>query len=252
MRRTGVPTREDPLIFDADTPLWLIQLQVLPQLGVALLLSMAIGLERQLRSKQAGVRTHALVGLGSCLFMLVSKYGFTDLMGDAGIGIDPTRVAAQIVSGIGFLGAGIIVFRSDAVRGLTTAASIWLTAAVGMAAGGRLFILAAVVVGAHFFVVAVGPRLSRLRRVRGRSELSVTYADGRGLLRDVAATITSHQWRIARLRTGTRATEPGSVVVFVTTEGRGDPAVLLDAISAIGGVTAVEWVVDDAPTEDDD
>jgi len=219
---------------------------------VALLLSMAIGLERQLRSKQAGVRTHALVGLGSCLFMLVSKFGFTDLMGDAGIGVDPTRIAAQIVSGIGFLGAGIIVFRSDAVRGLTTAASIWLTAAVGMAAGGKLFILAALVVAAHFFVVAIGPRFSRLRRARGQSELSVQYVDGRGLLREIVEVITSHQWRIARLRTGKNIAEPGSVVVYVTTEGRGDPAVLLDAISGIGGVGSVDWLDDDGGGDESD
>ena len=117
--------------FDLSSSLWLAQLQLLPGLVVALILSMAIGLERQFRGKQAGVRTHALVGIGSALFMMVSKYGFNDLLGDPGIGLDPSRVAAQIVSGIGFLGAGIIVFRSDAVRGLTTAASIWLTAAVG-------------------------------------------------------------------------------------------------------------------------
>ncbi len=170
---------------ELSSSFWLAQLQLLPDLGVALILSMVIGLEPQFRRKQAGVRTHALVGIGSALFLLVSKYGFSDLLGDPGIGLDPSRVAAQIVSGIGILGAGIIVVRSEAVRGLTTAASIWLIAAVGMACGGGLFILAVAVTAGHFLVVFVGPRLSRLRRRTGRLERWVEYRDGAGLLRDI-------------------------------------------------------------------
>ena len=105
------------------------------ELGVALLLSGAIGLEREIRQKDAGMRTHILVGVGAALFMLVSKYGFTDVLEKGLIVLDPSRMAAQIVSGIGFLGAGLIFVRRDAVRGLTTAAAIWVTAAVGSAAG---------------------------------------------------------------------------------------------------------------------
>ncbi|WP_152361988.1 MgtC/SapB family protein [Microlunatus speluncae] len=234
---------------DLSSSLWLAQVQLLPHLGVALILSMVIGLERQFRGKQAGVRTHALVGIGSALFMLVSKYGFSDLLGDPGIGLDPSRVAAQIVSGIGFLGAGIIVFRSDAVRGLTTAASIWLTAAVGMACGGGLFILALAVTASHFLVVFVGPRLSRLRRRTQRSELWVEYRDGAGLLRDIVAVITDHQWRIAQLRTAGHRTDPGYVGVYLTAEGRHDGAALLDAVSRVSGVRAVEWRDDDENEE---
>lgn len=236
-----------------DRSLWLLQLQMLPELGAALLLSMAIGLERQLRSKQAGVRTHALVGIGSALFMLVSKYGFQDMIGQPDISIDPTRVAAQIVSGIGFLGAGIIVFRADAVRGLTTAASIWLTAAIGMACGGQLFLLALVVTLCHFLVIIVGPRLNLLRRQTSRSELVIEYLDGRGLLRDILEVITAQRWQIARLRTSRRRTVPDYVSVFVTTNGTADAAVLLDAVAAIDGVRSVEWVSDaelDDPTDD--
>src|SRR4029453_7366990 len=107
------------------------------QLAVAFALSSLIGLEREVRQRSAGLRTHALVGVAWALIMLVSKYGFTDVLGDDVV-LDPSRVAAQIVSGIGFIGAGLIFVRRDAVRGLTTAATIWLTAAVGMAAGGGL------------------------------------------------------------------------------------------------------------------
>jgi putative Mg2+ transporter-C (MgtC) family protein len=102
---------------------------------LALVLSTLIGLEREIRQKNAGLRTHTLVGLGSALFMLISKYGFTDVLVTGRIILDPSRVAAQIVSGIGFIGAGLIFVRRDSVRGLTTAAGIWVTAAIGAAAG---------------------------------------------------------------------------------------------------------------------
>jgi putative Mg2+ transporter-C (MgtC) family protein len=106
------------------------------ELLIALALSAAIGLEREIRQKSAGLRTHTIVGFASALIMLVSKYGFTDVLADHVV-IDPSRVAAQIVSGIGFIGGGLIFVRGDAVRGLTTAAAVWLTAAVGMAASCR-------------------------------------------------------------------------------------------------------------------
>ncbi len=108
-------------------------------------LGFIIGFERKLRSKEAGIRTHAIVSVGSALMMAVSKYAFG---GEA----DAARVAAQIVTGIGFLGAGIIVYRKHAVHGLTTAAGIWASAGVGMACGGGLYILA---VGASLILILV-------------------------------------------------------------------------------------------------
>jgi putative Mg2+ transporter-C (MgtC) family protein len=105
--------------------------EVLLRLFVAAALGAAIGLERELRERQAGLRTHLVVSVGSALFTLVSAYGFTDF----GIRVDPTRIAAQIVTGIGFLGAGAIIRQGLSVRGLTTAATLWLVAAIGMAAG---------------------------------------------------------------------------------------------------------------------
>jgi putative Mg2+ transporter-C (MgtC) family protein len=105
--------------------------EVLLRLFVAAALGGAIGLERELRERQAGLRTHLVVSVGSALFTLVSAYGFHGFDGK----VDPTRIAAQIVSGIGFLGAGAIIRQGLSVRGLTTAASLWLVAAIGMAAG---------------------------------------------------------------------------------------------------------------------
>jgi putative Mg2+ transporter-C (MgtC) family protein len=105
--------------------------EVLLRLFVAAALGGAIGLERELRERQAGLRTHLVVSVGSALFTLVSAYGFHSFDGK----VDPTRIAAQIVSGIGFLGAGAIIRQGLSVRGLTTAASLWLVAAIGMASG---------------------------------------------------------------------------------------------------------------------
>jgi putative Mg2+ transporter-C (MgtC) family protein len=105
--------------------------EVLLRLFVAAALGGAIGLERELRERQAGLRTHLVVSVGAALFTLVSAYGFSGFDGK----VDPTRIAAQIVSGIGFLGAGAIIRQGLSVRGLTTAASLWLVAAIGMAAG---------------------------------------------------------------------------------------------------------------------
>ena len=107
--------------------------EILLRSVVAMLLGGAIGIEREYRSKEAGFRTHFLVALGSALFCIVSQYGFNiDLK-------DSSRVAAQVVSGIGFLGAGTIIFQKNVVRGLTTAVGLWVTAAIGLACGSGMY-----------------------------------------------------------------------------------------------------------------
>ena len=114
------------------------------RLAVAELLGSLVGFERERLMWSAGIRTHMLVAVGACLFMIVSAYGFTHATMLPHVILDPSRVAAQVVSGIGFLGAGSILLRGQAVRGLTTAASIWSVAALGLAAGGGLFFAACV------------------------------------------------------------------------------------------------------------
>jgi putative Mg2+ transporter-C (MgtC) family protein len=151
------------------------------ELGLAFVLTALIGLERELRAKAAGLRTHTVVGVAAALIVLVSKYGFTDMLWPGHIVLDPSRVAAQIVSGIGFLGAGLIIFRRDAVHGLTTAATIWLTAGIGMACGGGLAGLAAAVTALYFVALYGFPALVRhLPKIGiGPATLGVTYEDGR-------------------------------------------------------------------------
>ncbi|MGH7857057.1 MAG: MgtC/SapB family protein, partial [Candidatus Binatia bacterium] len=111
-----------------------VQQDVALRLVVAAAAGMAIGIEREMREQAAGLRTHMLVAVGSCLFTLASVYGFSTFA-DPGARLDPSRVAAQIVTGIGFLGAGAIIREGRGVRGLTTAASLWIVAAIGMAVG---------------------------------------------------------------------------------------------------------------------
>ena len=114
----------------------------LARLAIAGLLGAAIGFERECRAKEAGTRTHFLVAVSSCLMMIVSQWGFQDMTAFAGNGFyrcDASRVAAQIVSGIGFIGGGTIMMQKQVVHGLTTAAGLWTVAGIGMAVGGGLY-----------------------------------------------------------------------------------------------------------------
>ncbi len=174
----------------------------LEELGLAFLLSALIGVEREIRHKSAGLRTYTVVGFAAALIMLVSKYGFTDILVNDRIVLDPSRIAAQIVSGIGFIGGGLIFVRRDSVRGLTTAAIVWLTAAVGMACGAGLPILAIAVTAGHFIIVFVFPQIA-LRLPKSRwapSLLEIAYEDERDILRDVLVTCTKHDFSVTRLQ----------------------------------------------------
>ena len=115
-------------------------LEMLLRLGLAAGLGSVIGIERERLQWTAGLRTHMLVCVGAALVMLVSAFGFADSLGQAHVVLDPSRVAAQVVSGIGFLGAGAILFRTDKIKGLTTAASLWTVAAIGLAVGGGMYV----------------------------------------------------------------------------------------------------------------
>jgi len=217
------------------------------ELGLAFVLSAAIGLERELRQKSAGLRTHTLVGFAAALIMLVSKYGFTDVLGP-GVILDPSRVAAQVVSGIGFIGGGLIFVRRDAVRGLTTAAVVWLTAAVGMAAGAGLPVLALAVTAGHFLIVlCFAPLAARLPgSTRVPVGLSVDYTDGRGVLREVLARCTGMGYAVLELVTDQhhdpreeKTVYRGVVTVRLLVQGQRSVAELAASLSELEGVHAV-------------
>ncbi|MGI4827020.1 MAG: MgtC/SapB family protein [Janthinobacterium lividum] len=134
----------------------------LVELTAAFLLSAAIGCERESRHKSAGLRTYSIVGTTAALFLLVSKYGFDDVLRAGTIVLDPSRVAAQIVTGIGFIGAGLIFVDRNRVKGLTTAATVWLVTGIGMACGAGLLLLALAVTFFYFVIVFVFPYILRV------------------------------------------------------------------------------------------
>ncbi len=227
------------------------------ELMAAFALSMIIGVEREIRQKSAGLRTHTLVGVGAALFMLISKYGFNDVLVPGRIILDPSRVAAQIVSGVGFLGAGLIFVRRDSVRGLTTAAAVWVTAAVGAACGAGLIVLALAATFIYFIVATIFPHLSR-RLPRASSTISVLrvrYPDGRGVLREILALATARGFALSEIsteaigykpRSDSRRGDEGTPMVGVTLRVRGQALVndLVAALSELPGVDAV--LADDA------
>lgn len=209
------------------------------ELGLAFVLSAAIGVERQLRQKSAGLRTHTIVGLGSALFLLISKYGFQDVVVPGQVTVDPSRVAAQIVSGLGFIGAGLIFVQRGTVRGLTTAATIWLTAAIGTAAAAGLPILALLCTAGHFGVLYGLTPLTR--RLSGNQPattgITCTYVDGRGILRQVLRTCTTAGWAVTRIET--RPAVDTLVQVQLELVGRGQITTLLAEIDEIDDVTEI-------------
>lgn len=126
--------------------------QIFYQLFLAFLLGALLGFEREWRRKAAGLRTYSLVALGACLFTIISLYGFR---GVGAAGLDPSRIASQVVVGIGFIGAGVIFSKGDVVRGLTTAAGLWLSAAIGVAVGVELYAPAYFATGLGIFILAI-------------------------------------------------------------------------------------------------
>lgn len=221
------------------------------ELGLAFVLSAFIGLERELRGKAAGLRTHTVVGVAAALIMLVSKYGFADVLIPGHSVLDPSRVAAQIVSGIGFLGAGLIIVRRDSVYGLTTAATIWLTAGVGMACGGGLAGLAAAVTALYFIALYGFPALIRHspKIGIGPATLRVTYEDGRGVLRRVLEVCTSQRFSVAQVSVGERHPADGTVDVVLVVYGRPPAAMLAASLQEVDGVVSVRS--DDSNVADD-
>jgi putative Mg2+ transporter-C (MgtC) family protein len=214
----------------------------LGQLALALLLSALIGLEREIRiTKSAGLRTHTLVGVGAALLMLVSKYGFGNVIVANQIVLDPSRVAAQVVSGIGFIGGGLIFVQRDIVRGLTTAAGIWLTAAVGMACGAGLPVLALFATATYFLVMFGFSRLSSRIVQAEECELLVEYKAGEGAVREILKLCTGRAFAVHGVTPKDGgANETGKNSILLRLRGRGDMDALVVAMSDLRAVTSVQ------------
>ncbi len=215
---------------------------------LAFVLSALIGIERQRKLKSAGLRTHTLVGMGAAVFTLVSAYGFSTVVGPHVI-LDPSRIAAQIVSGIGFLGAGVIFVRQNIVNGLTTAATIWVTAAIGMACGAGMPVIAAIATFLHFVAVWLLPKLGRLIPTIDKDPIFIiNYKDGRGVLREVLSRSTELGYEASL--TKTRKIEIENKLPLIETNmrfrhGRGPIEDLVESLSEIKGVTSVQVTKDE-------
>jgi putative Mg2+ transporter-C (MgtC) family protein len=217
---------------------------VLLRLFVAAILGGAIGMERELRERQAGLRTHLVVCVGSALFTLVSAYGFHDFIqaGNAYARIDPTRIAAQIVSGIGFLGAGAIIRQGLSVRGLTTAATLWLVAAIGMASGAGYY--DAAVIATLGAILTLGPlRIFAFRVIRrhrpqiDRLLVEVPAGGSPAPLIEVVELYGAHVVSMDVTQEGDRR----SVALEVALHAAAAPQIVA-AVADIDGVLEVRWM----------
>lgn len=219
-----------------------LQLDLAARLLIAATLGAAVGFEREVHGHPAGMRTHLLVSLGSALFTVLSITGFPP---GEGAPLDPSRVAAQIVSGIGFLGAGAIIKDGFSVRGLTTAASLWATAAVGMSAGAANHVLA--VVGAAIILFSLWPLNLLADRVHGiGKEITELRLSLRklGLLAEVASVLTDHGVEIVRVQT--ERLETGfQAQVAIRRRGSANLEGALARIDSLEGVALLDAADDD-------
>jgi putative Mg2+ transporter-C (MgtC) family protein len=217
--------------------------EVALRLAVAAALTGAVGLERELRERAAGLRTHMLVGVGSALFTIISAYAWGDFIFDRtqGTAFDPTRIAAQIVTGIGFLGAGVIIRQGLSIRGVTTAAGLWVAAAIGMAVGAGYW--GAALIGTGVVLVGLGPlRMAEGWVVRRRREGGTLEIDLRPEepLAPVLGVLEGRRARVSRIHL--EEEETGRELRI---EVRMPPGVsgrdLVEELTRLDEVTGVRW-----------
>jgi putative Mg2+ transporter-C (MgtC) family protein len=210
------------------------------RLAISAVLGSLIGMDRERLLWAAGLRTHMLVCVGSCLVMIVSVYGFTSVLGPHVI-LDPSRVAAQVVSGVGFLGAGSIILRNEVVKGLTTAASLWTVAAVGLAVGSGLYV-PAVAGTIIILVILIGLKPIEARLRRQHQVLEIRLSAPRGSM-SVATLEKALGWRaglITQLNVQPSETDDrDDIVIGIGRLSPLDAAEALRAIEAIPGASEV-------------
>jgi putative Mg2+ transporter-C (MgtC) family protein len=217
------------------------QWELVARLLLAAGLGSAVGWERERLQWAAGLRTHMLVAVGSCLMIIVSAYGFSTVL-SARVVLDPSRVAAQVVTGVGFLGAGSIILRNEAVKGLTTAASIWAVAGVGLAAGAGLY-SAAVATTVIILVILAGlkPLEDRYHASRTNLELQIKAQRGGLSLSSLETALGGRASRVKRVVV--RAAEPGEeddVSVLLTRVSAADTADIIRRLEAVDGVLKID------------
>jgi putative Mg2+ transporter-C (MgtC) family protein len=174
--------------------------EIIIRIASAIICGALVGWERESREKSAGLRTHIFVSMGAALAMIVSSFGFADALEKGSAVLDPSRIAAQVVSGIGFLGAGVIWFTRNKVRGLDTAAGIWATSGVGLAAGSGMYIPAYVVTGAVLLMnISLKPIEQRLFPRRKECTL-LLHVSGQNAIDEVRSLVSMNGLKVRALR----------------------------------------------------
>ena len=211
------------------------------RLVVAAALGSVIGLERERLSWTAGLRTHMLVAVGSALIMIVSAYGFTEVLKNEHTVLDPSRVAAQVVSGIGFLGAGAILLRGEVVRGLTTAASLWAVAAIGLAAGGGMYAAASVATVIILLILAgIKPLEERYRATRQTREFTLIADPGQVTLQSLGVALGSRTARIRQFVAQRNEDDVEEIRIRLSPIAAREVAQIMVQIQAVPGVRTVQ------------
>lgn len=214
---------------------------MLIRIALAGVLGGLIGMERQMRAKEAGLRTHILVAIGSAMFMLVSKYGFADMLNDQHVSLDPSRIAAQVVSGMGFLGAGTILIQKQVVKGLTTAAGLWVTAAIGLVIGSGMYEIGIYGTVLALVVLEVFRRLSHL--LIGKHHTIVVFLKAKSVPL-VLLVLQREGIRYGHIAVVNRNPETGlcELSVQVTLSHKAKDAHLYEKVMDIKGVQSLELI----------
>lgn len=228
---------------EVASPWFIDNTHMLLRMGLALLLGGLIGFEREQSNHAAGLRTNTLVCLGSCLLMMLSMYGFGDFANEPNVRLDPARLAAQVITGIGFLGAGTILFTGKSITGLTTAASLWVVSAIGLAVGAGFYLAALTATGSVYFILWAMNKVEK-RFLRGKREQMIRiYADDRSTLLQAMNAIIHEQDIVVRKMTVSDQTDvhEGRVMVqmYVTLPKQVSIMLLVNEINDVGGVRGV-------------
>ena len=208
------------------------------RLFVAGVMGALVGLDREYRAKEAGYRTHFLVSLGSALIMIISQHGFDGVLHEVGVGLDPSRVASQVVTGIGFIGAGTIILHKQTVRGLTTAAGIWATSGIGLTIGAGMYVLG---ISATVLTLIGLEVLSLLFKKVGMKSLSVEFStNNKDTIDSVAKSFNSKDFHIVSYQMNEK-TDSGLTTYYVSmvvkSKKSNDEGVLLSHLQEYKDVT---------------
>ncbi|NLV50390.1 MAG: MgtC/SapB family protein [Clostridiales bacterium] len=217
------------------------QLGVLLKLVAAGICGAIIGYERKSRLKEAGIRTHMLVAFGATLIMIVSKYGFSDVLRLNGYELDPSRVASQIVSGIGFLGAGMIFIKKQSINGLTTAAGIWTTAGIGMSIGAGLYFPGIAATVMVFLVQEVLHRNFKWIRIPTAKQMIIKSDDSRESISFIQEKLSENHIEIIDLKAGKSESGMLEIELYVKMPSNYDASKLLDLLNDNPHIKLIEY-----------